>query len=139
MIMFFRHVLIAAAAVAALSACTSLPSLSQHHAGCMETAPNFKGQVDCVAFMVAADPYLREDTLVLEYVETGEFLAARVARGDIDEQQARLQFLEKLNDVKAAQLTRDATSARMMRDIERGFPRHTTCVPVGGRMNCTTY
>lgn len=125
--------------VSGLAACASLPSLSQHHNGCVDSAPNFKAQVDCVAFMVAADPYMREDTLVREYIQTGEILAAQVAQGRLNESDARLQFIEKLNDVKARQLQRDATEARMMRDMERSFPRHTTCVPVGGRTQCTTY
>ena len=130
---------VALAALLFLSACATGPSLSQQHNACMDTAPNFGAQVDCVAYMVAGDPYMREDTLIREYVQTGEILAAEVRNGRLSEQEARLRFLEKLNDIKAEQLRRDATEARMMRDIDRSFPRHTTCVPVGNSTQCTTY
>ena len=134
-----KKVVFSVLCASALSACATLPSLSQHHNGCMDSAPNFKGQVDCVAYMVAADPYLREDTLVREYLQTGEILAAEVARGRLSEQEARLKFIEKLNDVKSMQLQRDATETRMMRDMQSRFPRQTTCVPVGNTTQCTTY
>ena len=130
---------VAVVALLLLSACATLPSLSQHHNGCMDSTPDFKGQVDCVAYMVAADPYLREDTLVREYLQTGEILAVEVSRGRITEQEARLKFIEKLNDVKGMQLQRDATETRMMRDMQSSIPRHTSCVPVGNTTQCTTY
>jgi uncharacterized lipoprotein len=137
--MSMKKIICAALCAASLSACATLPSLSQHHNGCMDSAPTFKGQVDCVAYMVAADPYMRDDTLVREYIQTGEILAAEVARGQMFEAEARLRFVEKLNDVKERQLRRDATETRMMRDMQSSFPRQTTCVPVGNTTQCTTY
>jgi len=122
-----------------LSACATGPSISQQHNACMDTAPHFTAQVECVAIMVESDPYLSQDTLIREYLQTGHLLAADVRNGRLSEQEARLRFLEKLNFIKGEQLRRDATQARMMSDMDRRFPRHTSCVPVGNTTQCTTY
>jgi hypothetical protein len=122
----------------AVAACA--PTLGARHTTCMDTAGSFGGQVDCMRNQIAADPYMRDDPLVREYMMTGELLAAEVQRGRLDEENARLQFLQKLNDIEAEQRARSATEARINRDMRDAFPRQTTCVPTGnGGQQCTTY
>jgi hypothetical protein len=105
----------------------------------MDAYPDFANQLACVKNAVTADPYMRDDALVREYIMTGDLLAADVRQGRLGEDEARLQFLQKLNEIENKKLQRAATEARMNRDIQRSFPRHTTCVPVGNSTQCTTY
>ena len=120
-----------------LTACGA--TMGAQHTGCMDAYPDFANQVACVKNTVIADPYLRDDTLVREYIMTGDLLAEEVRQGRIGEDEARLQFLQKLNEIENRQLQRAATEARMNRDIQKSFPRHTTCVPAGNGTQCTTY
>lgn len=125
-------------ALLVLAACGT--SLSTRHVTCMDTAAAFVDQIECVRTEVAADPYMRDDPMVREYLATGELLAAEVQRGRMDEKTARLQFIEKMNDIETEQRARAAMESQIERNMRDSLPRQTTCVPTGnGGQNCTTY
>lgn len=114
-------------------------SLSQYHTSCMNIFPDFPNQLACVHNNIAQDPYRAQDTLTREYLLTGDMLLADMRAGRISEDQARLEFLRKLNQVKAAELDQMARESYIRREMDWRFPRHTTCHPLGGSLQCTTF
>ncbi|MBU0800420.1 MAG: hypothetical protein KKA05_05385 [Alphaproteobacteria bacterium] len=131
-----KHVLAFATALL-LAGCGT--SVTTYHTNCMDAYPDFANQLACVKNNIAADPYQSNDTLVREYLLTGDMLAADVRAGKISDESARLQFLQKLNDIKRIELEQMANESRIRRDMDMRFPRQTTCHPVGGSVQCTTY
>lgn len=113
-----------------LAACG--PTLEARHVGCMDMYADFANQLACVKNSMGG----YDNALTREYLMTGDALLADVRAGRMSEEQARLQFLRKLNDLEAESLRRAAYEAEIRRDV---FPRQTTCVPVGNRTQCTTF
>lgn len=122
-----------------LSSCAALPEVGDYHEACMKQFSGFSDEVLCIKRYVAADPAMNGDTLVQEYVMTGEKLASGVQNGTLGPDDARLQLLQKLNDIKQKRLDRLVDEARLQRMNERSFPRGTTCHRVGDTVQCTTF
>lgn len=121
-----------------LSACGGV-SMGAQHMGCMESYADFANQVACVRNALSNDPYMAGDTLVQEYLMTGDMLAAEVRAGRIGEDEARLRFMQKLNAVKQAALAQQAQRAQIQSAADLRFPRTTTCRPWGADVRCTTF
>jgi hypothetical protein len=122
-----------------LTGCASGPSLSQFHTGCMDAYPDFSNQLACVKNNVANNPSLAASTLTQEYLMTGDVLLADMRAGKISEEQAQLEFLRKLNQVKSVALTQRAQQSVIRQEMDSRFPHYTNCYPVGRGMQCTTF
>jgi len=119
-----------------LSACANV---AEFHSACMKTNTAIAGQVACVKANVAQSPDLQSDTLVEEYLKTGDLLVEQVQTGTISEAEAQMRFIQKLNDIRQQGLREDAYRAQIFEAYYNRFPRHTTCTPSGDDLHCTTY
>jgi hypothetical protein len=128
--------LIAFIALLALPACTTV---ADYHNACLEQNTYIAAQVACVKQNVAADDYMRNDTLVQEYIKTGDVLVERVAHKELTERQAQLQLVEKLNQMRQQQLREQAALAEIDRANRDRFPRETRCHQNGAHIYCTEY
>jgi len=117
--MMIRMILLAAVLV--LGGCTTVTT---YHNACTEFNHTIAAQVGCVRANVEKDATLRDDTLVKEYLGTGDLLVQRVAAGQMSETQAQLQFVQKLNQIKQIELDQMAKQARIDRAYDRmWYPR----------------
>ena len=91
-----------------ITACTT--PVSTYHNACIEGNLAFAEQVACIKANVR-ETGLRRDTLVQEYLMTGDLLVGQVQRGEITEDQARLQLTRKLNEIKRTQAEIEAAQA----------------------------
>lgn len=111
----------ALAAVLALGGCTSVTT---YHNACTEYNHTIVTQVGCVRANVQQNPSMQDDTLVQEYLQTGDMLVQRVAAGQMSETQAQLEFVQKLNQIKQIELDQMAAQARIDRSYDRmWYPR----------------
>ncbi len=116
-----KKYLFALAAFLVLGGCTTVTT---YHNACTEYNHTIATQVGCVRANVQKNPGLQDDTLVLEYLQTGDMLVQRVANGQMSETQAQLQFVQKLNQIKQIELDLMAKQARIDRSYDRRwFPR----------------
>jgi hypothetical protein len=120
-----------------LAACAT--DVATYHTGCMESFRAFADQVACVKNSVQGDPSLRGDTLVQEYVLAGEALARQVQAGKLTEDQARLQFTHRLNDIQQRQADLLAQQARAASPGDFMRPHFTNCHRAGNEVECTSY
>lgn len=116
-----------------LAACTSV---ERYHNACLEQNNRIADQVACIKANVAADEYMRDDTLVQEYIKTGDVLVENVANGRMTEREAQLRLVEKLNDMRAQELRNQAYEAEIYR---HRFPRETRCRQDGAHIYCSEY
>lgn len=105
-------------AVLALGGCTSVVT---YHNACTEFNHTIAQQVNCVHANVAQNPPMQDDTLVREYLMTGDALAGQVAAGQITEQAAQLRFQQKLNEIRRRELEEQALQAEISRANDRRF------------------
>src|SRR5688500_8144653 len=108
-----------------LTACTT--PVTTYHNACMQGHARFADQVGCIRANVAMDASKQNDTLVQEYVMTGDMLVKQVHEGKISEDEARLQFVNKLNDIRRRELDMLADEARISRYHAPLWPRFTDC------------
>ncbi|MCB9988158.1 MAG: hypothetical protein H6868_02355 [Rhodospirillales bacterium] len=120
-----------------LTACAA--SVTEYHSVCMETYETIAQQVACVKANVAQTPDMQRDTLIHEYLKTGDLLVQQVRNGETSEADAQLRFIEKLNEIRRKGLQEEAYRAQIFEAYDRRFPVQTTCVPVGNEMHCTSY
>lgn len=116
-----------------IAACTSVES---YHNACLEQNNRIADQVACIKANVAADEYMRGDTLVQEYIKTGEVLVEKVANGQLTEREAQLRLVEKLNYMRGQELRKQAYQAEIYRN---SFPRETSCRQDGAHIYCSEY
>ena len=116
-----------------LSACATVES---YHNACLEQNNRIADQVACIKANVAADEYMRGDTLVREYIKTGEVLVEKVANGQMTEREAQLRLVEKLNDMRGQELRNQAYQAEIHRN---SFSRETRCRQDGAHIYCSEY
>jgi hypothetical protein len=126
----------AAALFLLLSACTGITT---YHNACMDMPAPFAQQVDCVKANVAQNSALASDTLVQEYLATGDLLVSQVRSGEMSEDKARLLFIQKLNDMKRAEAELLARQAEAQRSWDRQWPFYTDCYRSGADMHCRSY
>lgn len=119
-----------------LGACTGL---SDYHTACMDGFARLADQVACVRANVEQNASLRDDTLVREYLLTGDLLVTQVADGTMAEDAARLEFLKELNKIEQLDLERRAHEALIDRATRPRIPSFTTCRRRDGVVECTRY
>lgn len=90
------------------AACTT--PVSTYHNACIEGNLAFADEVACIKANVR-ESGLRRDTLVQEYLMTSDILLQQVQRGEITEDQARLQLTRKLNEIRKTQAEIEAAQA----------------------------
>lgn len=120
-----------------LSACAT--DVAKYHTGCMEQFRAFADQLACVKADVAKDDTLKGDTLVQEYLLAGTNLLAQVKAGKMTEDEARLNFTHRLNDIEQRRADLLAQQARAARAWDWDRPHFTNCHPVGKSVSCTSY
>jgi hypothetical protein len=120
-----------------LTACAT--DVTTYHNACLQEFHAFTEQVACVKRDVAADPSLKNDTLVQEYVLAGEVLAKQVQAGKLSEDQARLQFVHRLNDIDQRRADLLAQQARAYHAEDWDRPHFANCRHVGNSVQCTSY
>ena len=113
--------------------------VATYHTRCMENGAAFAEQVACVKAGVASEPSLKNDTLVQEYVLTGEELVKQAHDGKLTEAQARLMFTHRLNDIEQRQADLLAEQARANRAFGADHPHFSTCHRNGSSVECTSY
>jgi hypothetical protein len=107
--------------IVTLGGCTTVTT---YHNACTEYNHTIATQVGCVRANVQKNPGMQDDTLVQEYLRTGDMLVQRVAAGQMSETQAQLQFVQKLNQIKQTELNQMAQQARIDRAYDRmWYPR----------------
>ncbi len=118
-----------------LAGCTSLDG---YYNDC-QAYKSFADQVLCVRQAVQADGTMRDDTLVQEYLMTGENLVVKVRAGALSEDDARLAFLRKLNEVEERRTDRLAKEAEISRTHKPLWGPFTSCHRNGSAVNCVTH
>ena len=115
--------------------------LTTYHENCMNQPLPFADQVACVKQQITAEGASGYDKgLVSEYLQTGNVLVRKVELGEISEEEARLEFISKLNDVRARDTQMRAQQAAINDYYDRQFPRYTDCVPdSNGGLQCRTF
>lgn len=119
-----------------LAACTGL---SDYHTACMDGFARLADQVACVRANVERNASLRDDTLVREYLLTGDLLAKQVADGTMSEDAARLEFIRELNKIEQIELERQAHAAMIERANRPHIPPFAACRRAGGAVECVRY
>jgi hypothetical protein len=121
----------------AVTACAT--DVAKYHTGCMEQFHAFADQLACVKTDVAQDTTLKGDTLVQEYLLAGTTLLNQVKAGKMSEDEARLNFTHRLNDIEQRRADLLAQQARAARAWDWDRPHFTNCHPVGKSVTCTSY
>lgn len=124
------------AAVLLLAACTTV---TDYHNACMEGFASLADQVACVKSNVAQSEAVKDDTLVQEYLATGDLLVQQVADGKLSEKAARVKFIAALNRIDRIALENMALRARADHLYHRDRPRFTNCQRDGESVTCQTY
>jgi hypothetical protein len=125
---------IAVFAVLVMAGCANV---TDFHNACQSGNAAFADQVACVKANINEHGGYANDTYLQEYVMTGEELARQVHAGRISEDQARLQWVEKLNDIRQAQLTETAAQNSINRSWD--WPHYTDCHRSGEHIFCDTW
>lgn len=116
-----------------VGACTTTQQLQQQ---CAQISQTFGQEVQCLQNMVSENGLLASDSYAQEYVVTGRVLAQRVAKGEISEDEARMLFARKYNQLQLEQQRLNTLSAAEWRALE---PRYQDCTVHGNRVQCYGY
>lgn len=134
--MNLRNLAVMAFLCLGLSGCASV---SEYYNSCITQSAYIADQVACIKSHVAADDYLRDNTMAQEFIKQGDVLVEKVANGQMTEREAQLKLVEKLNNMKLDELKAQAYQARIDRATRDLFPRQFNCNRAGASINCTEY
>jgi len=107
--------------VLACAACTTTKALQSE---CAEMHERFVDEVACLSTKMEAEPLLKSDSFANEYILSGKVLARKVQAGVIEEDEARLQFARKYNQLLLEQQRYSTLSAV---ELDAISPRYQDC------------
>ena len=120
--------------VSPLGACTTTAQLQ---AECAANNVRFIDEVSCLSRQVEAEPSLKSDSFITEYILSGKILARKVEIGDIPEDEARLLFARKYNTLLLEQQRYNTLTAV---ELDALSPRYQDCeIYDGDRLLCRQY
>lgn len=117
-----------------LAACTTTADIQNQ---CAAISNGFAEEVNCLGNMVATQPHLSGDSFAQEYVLTGRYLVERMNKQEISEDQARMMFARKYNQLRLEQQRLNTLSAV---EWDALSPRYQDCDIIDGdRVRCRGY
>lgn len=116
-----------------LAACTTTADLQNQ---CAAISGSFAEEVTCLDNLVQTQSHLSSDSFVKEYLLTGKILVQQVQAGEISEDQARLRFARKYNQIRLEQQRLSTLSAVEWNALS---PTYQDCEIDGDRVRCYGY